>query len=161
MNCRERTLTALDHKEPDLVPIDFGGRHTTLHLYAHELLMRHLGLSGQKPHIRSYHTYLVEPDAQLLQRFERVTALLFPRAPSDNIFHIDSSTNTYVDKWGTTFYMPPRWLLLRHRCRATPKCRDRGGSQKISLAKSSGSCAHREADRAGQGCLCRCRKKYS
>lgn len=107
MNSRERALTALDHREPDRVPIDFGGRHTTLHLYAHESLMRHLGLSGPKPYLRSYHTYLVEPDAQLLSRFERVTSLFFPKAPGGYTFRIDPDTNTYVDEWGTKYYMPP------------------------------------------------------
>ncbi len=52
MNCRERTLAALNHEEVDRVPLDFGGRHTTLHLHAHEALMRHLGLTGPKPRIR-------------------------------------------------------------------------------------------------------------
>jgi uroporphyrinogen decarboxylase len=107
MNCRERTLAALNHEEVDRVPLDFGGRHTTLHLHAHEALMRHLGLSGPKPGIRSYHTYLVEPDPQLLQRFERVSAMFFPRAPNGYVFTIDPKTNTYVDEWGTTYYMPP------------------------------------------------------
>jgi uroporphyrinogen decarboxylase len=107
MNCRERALAALDHKEPDRVPLDFGGRHTTLHLFAHEALMKHLGLSGPQPRLRSYHTYLVEPDPQLLQRFERVSAIFFPRPPSDYVFKIDPVTNTYVDEWGTTYYMPP------------------------------------------------------
>ena len=46
MNCRQRALAALDHKEPDRVPLDFGGRHTTLHRYAHRALMQHLGLTG-------------------------------------------------------------------------------------------------------------------
>ena len=107
MNCRQRTLAALDHKEPDRVPLDFGGRHTTLHLYAHEALMRHLGLSGPKPRLRSYHTYLVEPDPQLLRRFERVSAVFFPKAPSSYVFAIDPATNTYADEWGTSYYMPP------------------------------------------------------
>jgi len=107
MNCRERALAALDHKEPDRVPIDFGGRHTTLHLFAHQALMAHLGLSGPEPKIRSYHTYLVEPDPQLLQRFERVTEVFFARPPDDYVFRIDPATNTYVDEWGTKYYMPP------------------------------------------------------
>ena len=107
MNCRQRALAALDHREPDRVPLDFGGRHTTLHLYAHEALMRHLGLNGPTPAIRSYHTYLVEPDPQLLQRFERVSAVFFPRAAGDYVFAIDPATNTYVDEWGTRFVMPP------------------------------------------------------
>jgi uroporphyrinogen decarboxylase len=107
MNCRERTLAALDHREPDRVPLDFGGRHTTLHMFAHQALMQHLGLSGPAPRIRSYHTYLVEPDPQLLQRFERVSTAFFPNPPSGYVFRIDPATNTYVDEWGTTYYMPP------------------------------------------------------
>ncbi|HWT81343.1 MAG TPA: uroporphyrinogen decarboxylase family protein [Candidatus Methylomirabilis sp.] len=107
MNRRQRTLAALDHKEPDRVPLDFGGRHTTLHLFAHEALMRHLGLTGPKPSIRSYHTYLVEPDPQLLRRFERVSVSFFPKAPSGYVLRIDPTTNTFVDEWGTTYYMPP------------------------------------------------------
>jgi uroporphyrinogen decarboxylase len=107
MNCRERALAALDHREPDRVPLDFGGRHTTLHLFAHRALMRHLGWSGPEPSIRSYHTSLVEPDPRLLQRFERVSAPFFPRAPSGYVFRIDPETHTYADEWGTTYYMPP------------------------------------------------------
>jgi uroporphyrinogen decarboxylase len=107
MNCRERALAALEHREPDRVPLDFGGRTTTIHLYAHQALMKHLGLSGPQPRLRSYHTYLVDPDPQLLQRFERVSAIFFPRPPSNYVFKIDPVTNTYVDEWGTTYYMPP------------------------------------------------------
>ncbi len=107
MNSRERALAALNHQEPDRVPLDFGGRHTTLHLFAHEALMRHLGLTGPKPPIRSYHTYLVEPDPQLLSRFERVTAMFFPKPPSSYVFGIDPETTTYFDEWGTKYYMPP------------------------------------------------------
>ena len=107
MNSRERTLAALNHQEPDRVPLDFGGRHTTLHLYAHESLMQYLGLNGPKPPIRSYHTYLVEPDPQLLSRFERVTAIFFPKPPSSYVFGIDPETTTYFDEWGTKYYMPP------------------------------------------------------
>ena len=35
MNCRQRALAALNHREPDRVPLDFGGRQTTLHFAAH------------------------------------------------------------------------------------------------------------------------------
>jgi len=107
MTCRERTLAALEHREPDRVPLDFGGRTTTIHLYAHQALMQHLGLSGPQPRLRSYHTYLVEPDPQLLQRFERASTVFFSRPPSDYVFKIDPVTNTYVDEWGTKYYMPP------------------------------------------------------
>jgi len=107
MNCRERALAALAHREADRVPLDFGGRQTTLHYAAHQTLMAHLGLAGPEPPIRSYHTYLVEPDPQLLARFERVSEVFFPKPPASYRFRIDPETNTYVDEWGTTFRMPP------------------------------------------------------
>ncbi len=107
ITCRERALAALNHIEPDRVPLDFGGRNTTLHLHAHEGLMKHLGLHGSPPRIRNYHTYVVEPDPQLFQRFEGVSALFFPKAPKSYTFSIDPTTNTYMDEWGTTYYMPP------------------------------------------------------
>lgn len=107
MNGRERALAALAHRQPDRLPIDFGGRHTTIHLQAHQALMRHLGLAGPEPRIRSYHTYLVEPDPQLVSRFGRVATPIFPNAPSDYLFRIDPVTNTYADEWGATYYMPP------------------------------------------------------
>ncbi len=107
MNCRERAVAALRHIEPDRVPLDFGGRQTTLHLFAHQALMGYLGLTGPEPRIRSYHTYLVEPDPQLLARFERVSVLFFPKPPSSYVFKIDPATNSYVDEWGTTYHMPP------------------------------------------------------
>ncbi len=107
MNDRERGLMALNHQEPDRVPLDFGGRHTTVHLYAHQALMQHLGYSGPEPAIRNYHTMLVEPDPQLLRRFERVTQVFFPSSPSDFELHIDHETGTYVDEWGVKYLMPP------------------------------------------------------
>ncbi len=107
MNDRERGLMALNHQEPDRVPLDFGGRHTTIHRYAHQALMSYLGLSGPEPTIRSYHTYLVEPDPQLLRRFERVSQVFFPSLPSNFVLQIDHETGTYVDEWGVKYLMPP------------------------------------------------------
>jgi uroporphyrinogen decarboxylase len=69
--------------------------------------MRYLGFEGPTPSIRNYHTYVVEPDPQLFQRFEGVSTLFFPKAPSSYVFAIDPRTNTYTDEWGTTYYMPP------------------------------------------------------
>ena len=36
MNSRERVLTALDHQEPDRIPIDLGGRQTTFMVGTYE-----------------------------------------------------------------------------------------------------------------------------
>lgn len=35
LTSRERVLLALDHCQTDRVPIDCGGRYSTMHVYAH------------------------------------------------------------------------------------------------------------------------------
>ncbi len=48
MNSRERVLSALNHKEPDKVPIDFGGhRSSGIAAMAYGKLRKHLGLSDK------------------------------------------------------------------------------------------------------------------
>ncbi len=49
MTSRERVFAALDHKEADRVPIDFGATmETTIHIKAYEALKEHLGLCTDK-----------------------------------------------------------------------------------------------------------------
>jgi hypothetical protein len=36
-NSRERNVTTLSHREPDRVPISFGGLHDSIHLYGHRI----------------------------------------------------------------------------------------------------------------------------
>jgi uroporphyrinogen decarboxylase len=44
---RERLLTALDHREPDRVPIDLGGNQTGIHKFAYQKLIALLGLEEE------------------------------------------------------------------------------------------------------------------
>lgn len=57
MTSRERVLAALNHKEPDRIPIDIGGTDVTgLHGIAYSSLKRHLGIrNGQT---RIHHVYM-------------------------------------------------------------------------------------------------------
>ena len=48
MNSRNRILTALEHKEPDRVPVDLGGTESSgITGIAYNLLKKHLGFSGR------------------------------------------------------------------------------------------------------------------
>jgi uroporphyrinogen decarboxylase len=107
MTPKERILTTLAHHQPDRLPLDFGGRITTIHAYAHRELKQYLGLEGGEEQILDYHTYIVEPDPRLLERFGRDTIPFRPKAGRGWQFQIDPLTHTYVDEWGTTYYMPP------------------------------------------------------
>ena len=47
MTSRERLLVALNHQEPDRVPIDLGGNQTGIHKFAYEALIKHLGIDDE------------------------------------------------------------------------------------------------------------------
>lgn len=107
MSSRERILAVLDHREPDRLPIDFGGRLTTVHAYTHRDLKEYLHLDGDEEHIRDHHTYLVDPDPRLIERFGRDTIPFMARPGSGWTLQIDPTTNSYLDEWGVKFHMPP------------------------------------------------------
>ena len=47
MTSRERVMKALNHEEPDRVPIDLGGNQTGIHKFAHKALIEHLGIRDE------------------------------------------------------------------------------------------------------------------
>ena len=70
MTPRERVLAALDHREPDCVPIDCGATMcTTLTLVAEEKLKEHLGLKVTGEAITNALTESVDLPEQILTRY--------------------------------------------------------------------------------------------
>ena len=47
MTSRQRLLAALNHQEPDRVPIDLGGNQTGIHKFAYQALLKHLGIQDE------------------------------------------------------------------------------------------------------------------
>jgi uroporphyrinogen decarboxylase len=72
MNSRERVLTALDHKEPDKVPIDLASTTVTSITYiAYEQLREYLGMEPDPdPRISHIHQGTVYPMEDLFQHYE-------------------------------------------------------------------------------------------
>jgi uroporphyrinogen decarboxylase len=68
MTSRQRVLAALDHREPDRVPIDLGGNQTGIHKMAYRALIDHLGIDDE-PVIMDAVQQLARPCEELLQRF--------------------------------------------------------------------------------------------
>jgi uroporphyrinogen decarboxylase len=69
MNSRQRVLAAINHRQPDRVPIDFGGtRQTGIHAAAYHRLKQRLGIGT---HTRVYDLYqmLAEIEQPVLERF--------------------------------------------------------------------------------------------
>lgn len=106
MTSRERVITSLNHKEPDMVPIDFGGRHTSLHAVAHSRLKKYLGLDGGEEIIQDMFQYIVYPDQRLLDLFQVDVFPICAKPPTFWKLKIDDSNDTWVDEWGTTYIRP-------------------------------------------------------
>ncbi len=71
MNSRERVLTALNHKEPDKVPIDFSGmRSTGILALAYSELKKYLGLKGGEIRVYDYGQQLADIEKEILDLFE-------------------------------------------------------------------------------------------
>jgi len=68
MTSRQRVLAALNHKEPDRVPIDLGGFQTGIHKKAYESLLKHLAMDDTIT-ILDPVQQLAKPCEKLLEKF--------------------------------------------------------------------------------------------
>lgn len=68
MTSRERVITALNHKEPDRVPIDLGGFQTGIHKKAYQGLLDYLGLKEEIIMLDPVQQ-IVKPSEDILKKF--------------------------------------------------------------------------------------------
>jgi uroporphyrinogen decarboxylase len=80
MTSRERVVAALDHREPDRVPIDFGGFQTGIHREAYRDLIAHLGYEEDLV-ILDPVQQIVKPSERVLERFRVDTRYVSAHAP--------------------------------------------------------------------------------
>ena len=99
---RERVLAALNHEEPDRVPIDLGGTGaSSIVIQAYERLKAHLGLVHETT-VLSKINYLAMPDESVLQRFGVDTRpLMAPGRRGGSGRWLDELT--YIDHFGVTY----------------------------------------------------------
>ena len=93
MNSRERVLAALSHKEPDLVPIDFGGTKVTgISAIAYNRLKEHLGFKGEKIRLYDIKQQLADPEPDLIKLMGGDVIQLYP-------LKTNAEHNIKVNKW--------------------------------------------------------------
>lgn len=80
MTSRERVLKALNHEEPDRIPIDLGGFQTGIHRRAYQALLDHLGLQ-ETITILDPVQQLAVPSETILQRFHADIRYITAQAP--------------------------------------------------------------------------------
>jgi len=111
MTSRERVRMALDHQEPDRIPIDLGGFQTGIHRLAYGSLVDHLGLEEQ-PAILDPIQQLVVPSEEVLQRFHCDVRYFGANAPVGYDGQIAQRTrdgrlwHDLRDEWGVVWSMP-------------------------------------------------------
>ena len=102
MNHRERVLVALDHREPDRVPIEFGCSLLSSILdrepFGYRALCKHLGIDDfAEPEINFYLSSVSNVDARIMDRFGADLRWVVPGGPE--VEHQPNGT-TIDPAWG-------------------------------------------------------------
>jgi len=101
LNSRERLQCALNHQEPDCLPIAFGGPECSIHKLAHQNLINYLGLVETTPApIIDYCLQIVEPAHQLFSRFGVDVVWLMP---NEGDLNWESNGEIYTDDLNRRF----------------------------------------------------------
>src|SRR5512136_2635732 len=109
MNHRERVVAALNHKEPDRIPIDLGATIvSSITKSAYLTLKAHLNIPQEEIKLLDYVQQLPYLDDALLERFGvdfRMVQLPSATAPGLNIFE-EGDYFAFIDRWGSKLHMP-------------------------------------------------------
>jgi uroporphyrinogen decarboxylase len=109
LNPRERVLLALNHQEPDRVPIDLGATIVSSIAKSSYLgLKKHLGMALEEIELLDHVQQLPYLDEPLLERFAvdfRLVQLPAATAPDLHIFE-EGNYLAFIDRWGSKLHMP-------------------------------------------------------
>ncbi|MGD9307295.1 MAG: uroporphyrinogen decarboxylase family protein, partial [Desulfobacterales bacterium] len=101
VNHRERVLVALNHEEPDRVPVDLGGRQTTFMVETYNRMKNHLGLNDLPTEVMSHKWQTAYVDEQILKRFSVDCRHIRPSIkPEPEFSETGNAKVTFVDEWG-------------------------------------------------------------
>ncbi len=119
---RERVLTALDHREPDRVPIDLGGNQTGIHKLAYQNLLQHLGLEEEIV-IMDIVQQLAKPSEAVLERLHVDTRYVWAQGSKSFPGKVAQQKRNgrtwsdFTDEFGVTWSMPedsPNYFDISH-----------------------------------------------
>jgi uroporphyrinogen decarboxylase len=109
MNHRERVIAALNHQEPDRIPIDFGGTIvSSITRFSYVELKKYLGMPLEDFTMLDHVQQLPYVDEALMQRFDvdfRMVQLPAATAPGLKTFQ-EGDYSAFVDRWGSKLHMP-------------------------------------------------------
>jgi len=111
LTSRERLLYAINHQQPDRIPIDLGGFQTGIHKKAYQDLLEHLGLD-EKIEILDPVQQLAQPSEAVLQRFHVDTRYVCAHGPDSFQGRIEQNQrdgrlwHDLKDEFGIVWSMP-------------------------------------------------------
>jgi uroporphyrinogen decarboxylase len=110
MTHRDRVMLAINHKEPDRVPIDLGGFQTGIMVQAYDRLKKHLGIISPTEILEPMQQLAV-PEEKILTHFDIDTRYIFPRPaePWTPEHHDDGSLTYYTDFGRQKLIKKPHW----------------------------------------------------
>ena len=122
MTSRERLLKALNHEQPDRIPIDLGGNQTGIHKFAYQALIDHLGLD-EELEIMDAGQQLAKPSEAVLERLRVDTRYVAAGAAggwTGGIVRNERDGRLWhdlTDEFGVTWSMPedtPYYMDITH-----------------------------------------------
>ena len=107
MTPKERLLTALNHEEPDRIPLDLGGWVTTISEVTYNKLLKQLGINRYRE-VFDWLRQTVEPEEDVLERLGVDTRYVHPGSPKLWMFEPkETEKGPFVlDEWGCGFLKP-------------------------------------------------------
>jgi uroporphyrinogen decarboxylase len=105
MTGRECVLSSLEHEEPERLPVDFGGRHTTMHTTAHKQLKEYLKVPQGEETFRQFWLQTVELDPRLNEILGGDVAAFCTGKPDAWDLNL-APDNSFIDEWGAAYAMP-------------------------------------------------------
>lgn len=111
MNSRERVRLALEHKEPDRIPLDLGGTVlTSMHHRVYRKLRAMLGLREVEPRIMDVFQQIVVIDDDLCELWQTDVTGIAPRSPATYEMAVNTTDmpgyNFLYDEFGIGWRMP-------------------------------------------------------
>jgi uroporphyrinogen decarboxylase len=105
MTGRECVLASLEHQEPERLPVDFGGRHTTCHILAHKRLKEYLKIPNGEETFRQFWLQTVELDPRLNEILGGDVAAFCTGKPEAWDLKLGPD-DIFYDEWGASYAMP-------------------------------------------------------
>jgi len=117
MNSRERVITALEHEEPDRIPVDLGGMFSTgIMAMEYNKLKAYLGIQGGRTRVYDLTQQLAEPEISVLEIIGAdVLPVLISEPDRWKKSTLPDSSPCEVPEWFSPEVLPDGSLVLRDK----------------------------------------------